>query len=63
MIGEVQYMKKGQVYRIKNRKSDKYLTSGLEINATPYTQGKISQLWLLDEVKPTLYEIVSLQSG
>lgn len=26
-------------------------------------KGKISQLWLFDEIKPHSYEIVSLQSG
>jgi hypothetical protein len=28
MIGNVQYMNKGTVYRIRNRKTNNYLTSG-----------------------------------
>lgn len=63
MFGHIQYIKKGQVYRIRNRRTSSYLTSGLEVNCSGLVLGKISQLWLLDEIKPTLYEIVSLQSG
>ena len=63
MIAEIQYMQKSKVYRIKNRKTNFYLTSGEEVTLTELNKNKISQLWLFDEVKPTAYEIVSLQSG
>lgn len=59
----VQYMHKGTVYRIRNRKTNQYLTSGPEVGMSPLQNDKIAQLWLFDEVKPTLYEIVSMQSG
>lgn len=62
-IGSVQYISKATVYRIRNRKTNGYLTSGTEILTAPLHQEKVSQLWLFEEIKPTVYEIVSMQSG
>ena len=64
MIAEIQYMEKRKVYRIRNRKTNFYLTSGSEeVCMSDLGRDKISQLWLFDEIKPTIYEIVSLKSG
>ena len=48
MISDVQYMQKSVVYRIKNRKTGTYLTSGSEVTTSPLSKGKIAQLWLFD---------------
>ena len=63
MIAEIQYMQKSKVYRLCNRKTNFYVTEGNEVSMSALSKNKISQMWLLDEVKPTIYEIVSLQSG
>lgn len=63
MMLDVQYIQKTKVYRIKNRKTNKYLTSGPELTTESGSTGKIQQFWLLDEVKPTSYEIVCLKTG
>lgn len=48
MLSEIQYMEKGDVYCIKNRKNGLYLTAGNEVACAPRVVGKISQYWLCE---------------
>lgn len=63
MIWESKKIGKDGIYRIRNRKSNLYLTSGAHLSMEPKGENRPSQLWLIDEVKPEAFFIVSLKLG
>ena len=64
MIEHIQYFKKGTVYRIRNRKTQKYLTlcSKLELKTDEFEESS-DQLWIINEVKHGEHEVVQIKTG
>jgi len=61
MLEQIQYFQKGTIYKIRNKKTRKYLSFDYQIGTNK--EEEQSCLWLLSENKNGEYEIMHFKNG